>query len=100
MNVATKKIKVSESVASEIVIRLEVAEVGDEDWPLLAQFDGTSILVFDAEQAENLARIACDIANGMDEQATTGENPESGERIFGTVMRGFWSLSSKLRKLF
>ncbi len=69
MTAATRypaRVRVTGYAASELDIRSEVACVGDADYRLLAQWDGSAIVVFDAEHAVALAESAGDLSNHLD----------------------------------
>lgn len=93
----TKSLSVKGNAASEIEMRLEVAEVGDADWGLLAQWTGKAILVFDAAHADRLAGLACDLANGLDVDLMERLVPVDDRNATRGACIGLWNLSTRLR---
>lgn len=91
-----KKFKVTGNAASELDIRLEVAEVGDEDWGLLAQWTGSHIIAFDEEHAERLAWIACGLGNDLD--SSLPDVAEDDKKATRLAANGLWKLSERLRE--
>ena len=94
---STKSFAVKGNAASELEMRLEVAEVGDEDWGLLAQWTGKGVLVFDADHADRLAGLACDMANGLDSDLMANHTPADDRNATRGACVGLWNLATRLR---
>lgn len=93
---ALARIRVAATAASEMDVQLEVVEVGDPLWPLLAQWTGTAVVVYDAEHALHLAEVALQWANGVDDQAEEGEGSEP-RRTTRAIATGLYTLADRLR---
>jgi len=93
-----KRIRVGGYAESELDIQHEDCCPDDGDcYRLFSVWDGSAVVVFDADHAESLASIAVDIGNGWDCDISGGRyNGE--QRIFATAIRdGFYRLSARLR---
>ena len=84
--------------ASELDIREPLAAVGDDDYALLAAWNGRTITVFDPPFADTLADQASELANRIDLQLHEGEAPAEERRPLFAACKGLWTLARKLRE--
>ena len=83
--------------ASELDIRREVTEAGDEDHELLMAWDGDAVATSD-ETREGLAWQAVHLANGLDDQLYKGAITAPEERkAMRHAAAGLWGLAARLR---
>ena len=98
-----KRFTVKGYAASELEARAEDFAVGDHDYSLMAQWDGTAVTVFDREHADRLFYIIVNIANSLDEQIEyrLGEGRDGeGRRILRAAQSGLNNLASRILKAF
>ena len=93
------RIRVGGYAATELDMLEEAAEMGETTYRLAVQWDGTHIVAFDAEHADTLAGIACEVANDIDKDVESGmfNDCPATKRQYRAVCRGLWGASERLR---